>query len=219
MENTRPVNARKQTIGDLILSHRKVWEYLCNGVSAPFCALFMFVMLADFVAKHRTSSLLICIFEGAMAWFLITRPMPKESNISLYDWTIGLVGALSPLFLRPVGEVHDHVLLLGAQVFGQLVYLAAMFNLNRSFGMVAANRGVKTGGLYRVVRHPLYAGLIVSNGAYVLQNLSVTNAVIYVTFFVLTLMRIVEEERVLCRDPEYAGYTRRVRWRVVPLIY
>jgi hypothetical protein len=32
-------------------------------------------------------------------------------------------------------------------------------------------------------------------------------------------MRIVEEERVLCQDPDYAGYARRTRWRVLPLIY
>lgn len=218
MEDTRPVNARK-AIADLIISHRRVWEYVCNGAFALFCTVFMFVMLADFLAKHRVSSLLLCIFEAGIAWFVATRPMPKQTNVSLYDWSIGLVGALSPLLLRPAGEVHDHVVLLGAQLLGQLVYVGAMFSLNRSFGVVAANRGIKTGGLYRIVRHPVYAGLIVSNGAYVLQNMSITNAVIYVTFVVLTFMRIVEEERVLCQDLDYAGYAGRTRWRVLPLIY
>ena len=70
-----------------------------------------------------------------------------------------------------------------------------------------------------MVRHPVYAGLILSNGAYVLQNMSVMNAAIYLTFVVLSLMRIVEEERVLCRDQDYAGYVRRTPWRVLPLIY
>jgi protein-S-isoprenylcysteine O-methyltransferase Ste14 len=219
VESARPVNARRRTISELIISHRKWWEYLCNGVFAVFCGVFMVVMLADFLAKHRASSLLLCLFEGGIAWFVLTRPMPKETNLSLYDWAIGLVGALSPLLLRPAGESHDYALLLGAQLCGQVIYVIAMFSLNKSFGMVAANRGIKTGGLYRIVRHPVYTGLIVSNGAYVLQNLSVRNAVIYMTFFVLTLMRIVEEERVLCEDADYASYVRLTRWRVLPLIY
>jgi protein-S-isoprenylcysteine O-methyltransferase Ste14 len=218
-ENATPVNPQRQSFGELIIAHRRWWEYTCNTVFALFCAVFMFAMLADFLAKHRASSLLLCIFEGGIAWFAVTRPMPKETNVSLYDWCIGVVGALSPLLLRPAGEPHDHILLLGAQLIGQLIYVTALFSLNRSFGVVAANRGIKTGGLYRVVRHPVYAGLILSNGAYVLQNMSVMNAAIYLTFVVLSLMRIVEEERVLCRDQDYAGYVRRTPWRVLPLIY
>ena len=111
------------------------------------------------------------------------------------------------------------LLTLGALLLGQLIYIAALFSLKRSFGVVAANRGIKTGGLYRVVRHPVYAGLFLSNGAYVLQNMSVMNAAVYLTFVLLSLMRIVEEERVLCRDPDYAGYVCRTPWRVLPLIY
>lgn len=213
------MQAERSTIRALITSHRRLWEYLCNGLFAAFCAVFMFAMLSDFMATHRLSSLLLCIFEGGIACFALTRPMPKEINVSLYDWAISIVGAWTPLLLRPVGQPHDHSLLLGAQLFGQLVYVGALFSLNRSFGVVAANRGVKTGGLYRVVRHPVYAGLIVSNGAFVLQNLSALNLALFVLFFTLTLMRIVEEERVLCRDADYAGYTRRTRWRVLPLVY
>lgn len=209
----------KSTIGELILSHRRAWEYLCSGVFALFCSTFMFVMLADFLVKHRVSSLLLCIFEGGIAWFVATRPMPKETNISMYDWSIGLVGALSPLLLRPVGEPHDNAALIAIQLLGQLVYVAALFSLNRSFGVVAANRGIKTGGLYRLVRHPVYAGLVLSNGAYVLQNMSTVNAAIYAVFVVLSLLRIAEEERVLCRDPDYASYTRRTPWRVLPFVY
>ncbi len=179
----------------------------------------MFVMLADFLAKHRISSLLLCIFEAGIAWFVAVRPPPRETNISLYDWSIGLAGALSPLFLRPAGEPHDQLLLLGTQLVGQFIYIGALLSLNRSFGLVAANRGIKTGGLYRIVRHPVYAGLILSNGAYVLQNISAMNAAIYLTFVILSLMRIVEEERLLSRDPSYVDYMRGTPWRVLPLIY
>src|SRR5579872_5638486 len=144
----------------LAASRRKWWEYLCNAVFGICCACFMVVMLGDFLAHHRASSLLLCVFDGGMAWFAITRPMPKESNFRLYDWIISIGGAFGPLLLRPVGEVNDSLPLLGAQLCGQLIYVSALFSLNKSFGVVAANRGIKTRGLYRLIRHPVYLGLI-----------------------------------------------------------
>jgi protein-S-isoprenylcysteine O-methyltransferase Ste14 len=85
--------------------------------------------------------------------------------------------------------------------------------------LVAANRGVKTGGLYAVVRHPIYAGYFLSFGAFIIQNTTVANAVIYILFVLLELMRIGAEERVLSQDPDYVAYARTTRWRVLPFVY
>jgi hypothetical protein len=41
-----------------------------------------------------------------------------------------------------------------------LLVLAATLRLGRSFGIVATNRGIQTGGLYRIVRHPIYAAYV-----------------------------------------------------------
>jgi protein-S-isoprenylcysteine O-methyltransferase Ste14 len=43
--------------------------------------------------------------------------------------------------------------------------------------------------------------------------------VIYGVFVTLELMRIGAEERVLSQDPDYAGYARKTRWRVLPFVY
>jgi protein-S-isoprenylcysteine O-methyltransferase Ste14 len=218
MENATPVGARRKTISELIISHRRWWEYLGNCVFALYSCFFMFLMVSDFLAKHRVSSLLLLIFDAGVAWFAITRPMPKEINVSLYDWMISVFGLL-PLLLRPAPEVHDNVVLLAVQVFGQAVGVAALFSLNNSMGVVAANRGVKTGGMYRIVRHPIYAGFFLFIAAYVIQNVTVWNVLIYVIFVAGQVLRMEQEERVLCRDPAYASYARRTRWRVLPFIY
>jgi protein-S-isoprenylcysteine O-methyltransferase Ste14 len=123
------------------------------------------------------------------------------------------------MFMRPAPEVHDHYLLLGAQLFGMFISLAALFSLNKSFGLVAANRGVKTSGVYQIVRHPIYAGYFLSFGAYLAQNPTFANLLIYIAFVALELMRMIAEERVLLGDRLYAEYARRTRWRVVPLLY
>ncbi len=215
----RPTNSVGSKIGAFIVAHRKPWEYFCNASLGLFNLLFYLRMIVDFRVTHRASSLILTIFETAIVFFSFSRPMPKESNISLYDWTVALAGTLSILMLRPAPQVHDNVMLLAMQLFGMSISLTALFNLNKSFGIVAANRGVKTRGMYRVVRHPIYAGYFLSFGAYVIQNPLLINAGIYVCFVCLELLRIVAEERLLSGDPEYAGYTSRTRWRVLPLIY
>jgi protein-S-isoprenylcysteine O-methyltransferase Ste14 len=180
---------------------------------------FMVMMLIDFRTRHRPSSLLIAIFEGAVVWFSLIRPMPKTSNTSMYDWSIALLGSFVILATRPAPQVHDHILLLGAQLVGMCVSLAGLFSLNKSFGLVAANRGVKTGGMYSIVRHPIYAGYFVSFGAFLLQNMTPTNVAIYVAFVAFEVLRIRAEERVLLEDPGYARYARSTRWRVLPLVF
>lgn len=219
MENATPSTARLRTIGELIVSHRRAWELLGNILLALYSLAFMAIMLIDFRTRHRPSSLLVAIFEGAIVWFSLTRPMPKSSNVSLYDWSIAVLGSFLILFTRPAPHVHDHILLLGVQLFGMCVSLAGLVSLNKSFGLVAANRGVKSSGMYAVVRHPIYAGYFVSYGAYLLQNMTPANAVIYTAFVALEVLRVVAEERVLAQDPAYAGYARRTRWRIVPLVF
>ncbi len=219
MENTTQIAPRPKNIFEFILAHRKAWEYLGNFLLAVFSLAFFVVMLVDFKTRHRPSSLLLAIFEGATVWFSMTRPMPKTSNTSTYDWSIALVGSFVILAIRPAPQVHDHILLLSLQLAGMCVSLAGLFSLNKSFGLVAANRGVKTAGMYAVVRHPIYAGYFVSFGAFVLQNVTLANVVMYVSFIAFELLRILAEERVLLQDPSYASYARSTRWRVMPLIF
>src|ERR1700682_5194874 len=45
---------------------------------------------------------------------------------------------------------------------GVLLQIYAKLTLRRSFGIIAANRGVMTSGPYRVVRHPMYAAYLLS---------------------------------------------------------
>jgi protein-S-isoprenylcysteine O-methyltransferase Ste14 len=200
-------------------SHRRGWEYFGNGLLCLTGLVYNFVMLSDFLLRHRISSLYVAVFEAGVIFFSVTRPMPKETNGSPYDWTIALLGSYLIMLMRPAPVVHDQIALLALQVVGMAISLTGLFSLNKSFGLVAANRGVKRGGLYRFVRHPIYAGYFLTFGAFLLQNMTLFNVVIYVVFIALELLRIQAEERVLSRDVSYAGYSLQTRWRILPLIY
>ena len=45
------------------------------------------------------------------------------------------------------------------------IAVSAKLSLCRSFGVVAGNRGVRTGGLYGLVRHPMYLGYFLRTSA------------------------------------------------------
>ena len=97
--------------------------------------------------------------------------------------------------------------------------MSAKLSLNRSFGIVAANRGVKTGGPYAYVRHPMYLGYFLSQAAILIINFSTWNIVVLSIWAASQVLRIHAEERVLMQDAPYLAHATRVPYRLVPWIY
>jgi protein-S-isoprenylcysteine O-methyltransferase Ste14 len=72
-------------------------------------------------------------------------------------------------------------------------------------------------GLYAVVRHPFYAGMLLVYGGAALWLGSYAALIGASGFLIMTLARIVIEEAYLKQTlPAYAGYARRVRGRLIP---
>jgi protein-S-isoprenylcysteine O-methyltransferase Ste14 len=219
MENATQVAHRGASVSARRLIRRRWWEYLGNGVLFLYGLGFLIAMIADCWTHPGPSSLFMALYQGAVAWFALLRPMPQRSNVSFYDWAIAMLGSVAIVLLRPAPQIHDNLILQTLQVLGMCISLAGLISLNTSYGLVAANRGVKTGGIYKIIRHPIYAGYFLSFGAYVVQSPSLANFLIYLALLALGLMRIGAEERELLRDRSYAEYARWTPWRLVPYAY
>ena len=102
---------------------------------------------------------------------------------------------------------------------GLAVVIAGKVTLGRSFALLPANRGVVSTGIYRVVRHPIYMGYLVTHVAYVAANPTLWNIAALVASDLALMARAVCEEATLARDDEYRAYQTRVRWRVVPGVF
>jgi protein-S-isoprenylcysteine O-methyltransferase Ste14 len=85
---------------------------------------------------------------------------------------------------------------------------------------VAAGQTVITTGPYAIVRHPMYAsGLLYVLGT-PLALASYWGFVPLAAMAPFLLWRLLDEERILTRDlPGYAEYRRRVRHRLVPMVW
>lgn len=150
---------------------------------------------------------------------LVRRPADTVSTRPL-DWAMALMGTMAPLMVRPGGaQFLPEWVGGGLMLIGVSVAIWAKLSLRRSFGLAAANRGIVQVGAYRVVRHPMYLGYIITYVGFLLNNPLPWNAGLYVVAIALQIGRIMAEERVLMADPSYAEMSGRVRYRLIPGLF
>ena len=162
--------------------------------------------------------LIFCGAESLAALLFLLRSTPIAVSNNPWDWLAGVVGTFSPLLFEPA----DWGLLFEAKhlmVLACVLQIAGMLSLNRSFGMVPARRIIKTAGLYRIVRHPLYSSYLLGGIGYLLSNSSWRNLAVACTVIFVMLLRLVREERILRQDAAYLTYMKQVPYRLIPLIY
>jgi protein-S-isoprenylcysteine O-methyltransferase Ste14 len=112
---------------------------------------------------------------------------------------------------------------LALLTLGGVLRIAAVFVLGRRFtGLVAIQEGhrLETGGLYRLIRHPSYAGMLLYVAGYVLVFRCWLGLLLVAGLLAVLVARMNAEERLLESEfgEEYAAYRRRT-WRLVPWVY
>jgi protein-S-isoprenylcysteine O-methyltransferase Ste14 len=70
--------------------------------------------------------------------------------------------------------------------------------------------------MYQFVRHPLYFAYTVSFLGYLLNHFTQHNLVVYGVMIGMFILRIIAEERLLSRTPEYREYMQKVPFRLIP---
>jgi protein-S-isoprenylcysteine O-methyltransferase Ste14 len=174
-------------------------------------------LASEFVRTGHVTGLLLLVSETLVVVMTVVR---RPAIAIDRTWQARVVAAASILgvpLIRPIGEalIPDVYTALASAV-GLTVIIAGKLTLGRSFGLMPAHRGLVCTGIYGWVRHPIYAGYLVTHMAFLVAHPAVWNAVLLALSDVSLLMRSGYEERTLARDPEYVGYMDRVRWRILP---
>lgn len=95
----------------------------------------------------------------------------------------------------------------------------ARLSLGRNIGFVPAQREIVTHGMYRFVRHPIYAVVFVSIVGAMLERWSPRNVIVLGGGILLFGVKSFVEEGLLKQDSSYAAYMKRVRYRFIPGIF
>jgi protein-S-isoprenylcysteine O-methyltransferase Ste14 len=197
---------------------RDTFERLCLAALVGWLAFRIGVGILT--GEESIVALFVLAGELIVLGFVIFGRPAVKSSASTKEWLIAFAGTSAPTFVVVGGTP-----LLPLQVVfwvcltGLSLQIAAKINLNRSFGIVPANRGVVTDGFYSIVRHPVYASYLVGHVGFLLLNPNWWNLAVYTAGLSFQVSRMIMEEGLLSQDPAYAAYRQHVRYRLVPGVF
>jgi protein-S-isoprenylcysteine O-methyltransferase Ste14 len=171
-------------------------------------------------SKNLDATLLV-ISEALGVFLILTRRFAKTISKHPLDWALSLLAVNAPLLATPAAAnafIPPHI--ATALMFaGMITQISAKAALWRSYGLVPANRGIKTRGPYRFVRHPMYAGYTLTHIGFLIGFPSLQNFLLYVATFLIEIARLLREELILKQDSVYRQYATRVHYRLLPGVF
>lgn len=175
---------------------------------------------ADFLRTGHVTGLLLLVSELLVVLLTVIRRPAVVIDRSWGARVIATVSIVGVPLVRPGGEgLLPDMATAAVSGLGLLIIITGKLTLGRSFGLMPANRGVVCSGIYTAMRHPIYAGYLVTHAAFLVAHPTVWNLALFVVSDTALMVRAVYEERTLARDAEYAAYMQQVRWRVMPGVF
>jgi protein-S-isoprenylcysteine O-methyltransferase Ste14 len=201
--------------------HRDLADVVARLIIITLFTLMAVRISADFLATGRLTGLLLLASETLVVILTVLRRAPSMVNRT---WRARLLTGLSmvgPPLVRPasIAAVAPELVTVALTAAGLLIVIGGKVSLGRSFGLMPANRGVVSGGLYRFVRHPIYLGYLITHVGFVMANPTFWNILTLLAADAALVVRAVCEEQTLAHDAAYRAYQSRVRWRVLPGVF
>lgn len=160
-------------------------------------------------------------YSGTISLLFLIRTKPSVVSLNPVHWFVALVTSFSGLFFERhsngpvVAQLPGDILIL----IGLLGSASVAVALWRSYDFLPAVRQVRTGGLFRLIRHPMYSSAILLRLGYLAKHPSIYNAVLFVVLIWLYDRRARYEEKIMNGDPRYMEYAARVPQRFIPGVY
>lgn len=188
------------------------------GNLLPACVWLFMLMFQIFNSSFPftpATTGVIVINTVALVLFMVRRDPTKLGSKS--DLVIALLGTFTVSLLQDKHSWENtEVFPTIVQVTGIAGWAWSLSTLGRSFGIVAADRGLVKHGPYRFIRHPVYAFEILFFLGYFAAVPTLRSGIIISVWIIFQCMRIIREERII---DGYQAYTNSVRWRLIPFVW
>ena len=160
------------------------------------------------------STLLVCCFYLLIIWGYLRRGPAIATSSSITARLAAVAATLTPftfplMHAAPPGAGRQYAA-DGLLVAGTAWAVWSLRYLGRNLSIFAQARELVDGGPYRWIRHPLYAGEIISTLGLALAAGSIAAFAIWLAFGALQGYRVLREEQVLLQAlPRYRSYRSR----------
>lgn len=194
------------------------------GARAIVVALFTLLAISighDFIRTGRLTALFLLASESLVVVLTVLRRSAVVVDRSYRARLLTGFSVIGPVLVRPASVVPlaPELLTVLLSAAGLGIVIAGKLSLGRSFGLMPANRGIVSTGLYRLVRHPIYLGYLITHAGFLAANPTAWNLLMLVAADIALMRRAVCEEQTLQLDPAYSRYQQTVRWRVAPGLF
>jgi protein-S-isoprenylcysteine O-methyltransferase Ste14 len=192
-----------------------------NIFLAIFWLRFVLISFFTFLRTGSWFGLGLMVFNSLLVFFFLTRRQSKSTTSRWSDWMVSIATVLLSMSLKPdpSSDLLQEIVSVALQTTGLSIMLYSLVCLGKSFGIVPANRSVKSQGAYAVVRHPLYAGELIFYFGFLFGHFNYFNLIKILLIFLGQLWRVQAEESVLRTDKQYRDYCLRVPYRFLPKLY
>jgi protein-S-isoprenylcysteine O-methyltransferase Ste14 len=178
------------------------------AAAGAFIFLFLFLARIEQAAQGNLVAWFLAVQSGLVAARIVFRKPARATSpysIQLLAW----LSAIAPLAMTAAGTAY-------LSIPGLALSIWSLWSLGDSFSISPSDRGIVQRGPYRLVRHPMYAGELLSLLGVCVMSASIWNWTILAVFGVSIYMRIVLEESIL---QGYSRYTRETKWRLLPCVW
>jgi protein-S-isoprenylcysteine O-methyltransferase Ste14 len=198
-----------------------VGDFIARAVVAAIYSLFSISLLQDLSRTHHLTGVLLLAGESIVVALVIFRRPARLVDRSPGAAVVTAVSFLGPQLLRAgaaPGLAPDVVTAIVSSL-GLMIAIAGKLTLGRSFGLVPANRGIVFTGPYKLARHPIYSGYLLTHLGFIVAHPTAWNVGVIVCADGALIIRALMEERLLQADEGYRAYCRRVAWHLVPGVF
>lgn len=183
---------------------------------------FMAIRIArDAAVTGHVTGVLLLVSEALVVALTVVRRAAGTVDRTMKARVLTAVATFGPPLVRPdsLEGLLSEPVTIAISAAGLIVVVFGKLSLGRSFGLAPANRGVVSTGVYRLVRHPIYLGYVITHVGFFLANPAGWNLAVLAMADVALMLRAKREELTLAADPAYTEYMQRVRWRIVPGLF
>ena len=205
-------------------------ERFASGVVSDLVARAIVIILfslmsanlfSEYLRTGHVTGLMLLVSESLVVVLTIVRRRTSLVDRSADGVIATAVSLAGPPLVRAYGDSHlmpDAATAI-VSAAGVMIVIVGKMALGRSFGIAPANRGVVMRGPYLLVRHPIYAGCLLTHAAFLVAHPTPWNLAVLLVADTALVVRALIEERMLGTDVKYQSYCRRVGWHLVPGVF